>query len=268
MSSAAPISWAGLPLGPGVRILTCDENGLCALDKPAGVLSIPNGPKDQERALVRAPYREAGEYFEWEGGRLWLLNRLDSATSGVILAAANPEVAGIVRERFKRREVEKTYQALVFGRPSGRQEVWRDRIGVSRKGGRLRTGEGNVPAESEMKLVRTWAQSGGLPHLALIQLRPHTGRSHQLRVQCARRRLPIVGDQTYGDFPMNRMYAKATGAKRLMLHSLSTEVTYLLAGREFHFRAEAPLPPEFSVDKGSGLDPDGESGAPPLRPSH
>ena len=78
-----------------------------------------------------------------------------------------------------------------------------------------------------------------------MQLEPQTGRSHQLRVQCARRGLPIVGDQTYGDFRLNREFATATGCKRLFLHSLDTRFSYEFGGRTFQFAASAPLPADF-----------------------
>jgi 23S rRNA-/tRNA-specific pseudouridylate synthase len=68
-----------------------------------------------------------------------------------------------------------------------------------------------------------------------------------LRVQCAKRHLPIIGDQTYGDFARNREFAKATGEKRLFLHSLETSFDYEHAGRLWHFSAKAPLPVEFAA---------------------
>ena len=83
--------------------------------------------------------------------------------------------------------------------------------------------------------------------MALIQLEPRTGRSHQLRVQCAKRHLPIAGDQTYGDFGQNRAFTKLTGEKRLFLHSRATRFNYTLGGKEHSFAADAPLPREFSV---------------------
>jgi 23S rRNA-/tRNA-specific pseudouridylate synthase len=115
-----------------------------------------------------------------------------------------------------------------------------------KKGGRIRAAAdaGRVPAESQMRVIRARA---GDPPLALIQLEPRTGRSHQLRVQCAKRHLPIVGDQTYGDFGRNRDLAKRTGQKRLFLHSLETRFTYQWAGKEFKFTARAPLPAEFGA---------------------
>jgi 23S rRNA-/tRNA-specific pseudouridylate synthase len=85
------------------------------------------------------------------------------------------------------------------------------------------------------------------PPITLLKLEPRTGRSHQLRVQCALRRLPIVGDATYGDFARNREFAKATGLKRLFLHSVEASFDYEFGGRAFHFAARAPLPAEFET---------------------
>jgi 23S rRNA-/tRNA-specific pseudouridylate synthase len=64
-------------------------------------------------------------------------------------------------------------------------------------------------------------------------------------VQCAKRRLPIVGDATYGDFRANRDFAKRAGAKRLFLHSLETRFGYTHEGRARTFAAKAGLPPAF-----------------------
>lgn len=242
--------WNELPLGRGVALIVRDASGLAAFDKPAGVLSHPNEPADERRSLLVARYVVDGEYFEWTDGaaggtrRLWLLNRLDSATSGVILAADRAELAGEIRAHFKRKQVQKVYQALVFGAPRQSPETWRDRLAVDKRAGRIRTAaqDGHVPAESVMSLVQA---GSGEPRVSLLQLEPRTGRSHQLRVQCAKRHLPIVGDQTYGDFPRNRAFAKRVGTKRLFLHSMRTTFDYEHAGRKHHFSATAPLPVEF-----------------------
>jgi tRNA pseudouridine65 synthase len=244
--------WDALPLGRGVTLIVRDKNGLAALDKPAGILSHPNTSADERRSLLVARYVIDGEFFEWKDDRsgapapqrLWLLNRLDSATSGVILVADSAELAAEIRAHFKRKQVHKEYQALVFGVPRQATEVWRDRLAVEKRGGQIRTAAqaGHVPAESRMTLVR---QTVGEPRLALIRLEPKTGRSHQLRVQCAKRQLPIVGDQTYGDFARNRAFAKRTGSKRLYLHSRATRFDYEFQGRQQSFSATAPTPPEF-----------------------
>jgi len=247
---AATAYWQSLPLGRGVSLLKVDENGLAAFAKPAGVLSHPNERGDEPRSLLTARYVLDGEFFEWavdgsaQPARLWLLNRLDSATSGVILVASDGELAAAIRAEFKRKQVRKLYHALVFGSPRQPIELWRDRLAVEKRQGVIRTasGAGHIPAECRMSVVRA---SRGEPRLALLKLEPRTGRSHQLRVQCAKRMLPIVGDQTYGNFAANREFAKHTGLKRMFLHSVATSFDYEWRGRQSSFSAEASLPEEF-----------------------
>lgn len=239
-----------LPLGANVTLLVRDANGLMAFNKPAGVLSHPNAPGDEGRSLLCAPYVLDGEFFEWDVGapggprRLWLINRLDSATSGVILAADTANLAGEIRAQFKRKQVRKVYHALVFGSPRPSVQFWRDLLAVEKRGGRIRasTHTGHVPAESQMSLVRGGRRE---PRVSLLRLEPRTGRSHQLRVQCAKRGLPVVGDRTYGDFALNRVFAKAAGTKRLFLHSLETHFDYDYAGARHRFDARAPQPEIF-----------------------
>lgn len=232
-------------------MLNRDDSGLVALAKPAGVLSHPNEPGDEPRSLLTAAYDRENECYVWPAGdgriagNLWLLNRLDSVTSGLILAAGSEALARAIRELFHQRRVRKLYNALVFGVPPAEREVWRDRLAVEKKGGHIRTtAGGNIPAEALMRRLRTRRTE---PCVALIELEPKTGRSHQLRVQCAKRHLPIVGDATYGDFQANRAFAKTTKQKRLFLHSLHTEFEYTWQGRPHRFSATAPLPPEFEA---------------------
>jgi len=241
--------WSTLPLGRGVQIVARDANGLVAFDKPAGVLSHPNTARDEARSLLVAHYDTKGEFYHWPddagraAGKLWLLNRLDSATSGLLLAAASEKLALEIRALFQRRHIKKVYNAVVFGAPRAAREVWSDRLAVEKQGGLIRTAtSGNIPAEAQMRVLRTKREARVL---SLIELVPQTGRSHQLRVQCTKRHLPIVGDATYGNFRANHDYARATGEKRLFLHSVATEFEYTLNGREFHFMAKAPLPEEF-----------------------
>lgn len=246
MSATEADFWNTLPLGREVGVLTVDENGLAALAKPAGVLSHPNDAADAPRSLLQASYATEGEYYHWTGPagerRLWLLNRLDSATSGVILMCADAELAEVMKLHFRQKRVRKVYNALVFGRPQSSVQIWRDRLAVQRQAGHIRTSaQGHIPAESRMTLLR--ARGGH----ALLRLEPITGRSHQLRVQCAKRGLPIVGDATYGDFARNRDFARRTKHKRMFLHSLETSFDYEFRGRHCHFSAKAPLPVEFDT---------------------
>lgn len=248
MSGKIPTSLAALPLGPDVEVIAHDPNGLVALAKPEGVLSHPNDAKDRARSLLTAPYTLEGEYYDCglvDGvkQRLYLLNRLDSGTSGVILAALSEPLARDVRDQFKRRRIQKTYHAVVFGSPAPPVQVWRDRLAVQKKGGVIRTeASGNIPSEAKVQVIRI---QPGNPPVALIRLEPRTGRSHQLRVQCAQRHLPIAGDATYGDFRLNREFSRRTGWKRLFLHSSETTFEYEWAGKTWRFSAQAALPDAF-----------------------
>lgn len=249
MSAPTEQFWASLPLGRDVKLLTHDANGLAAFAKPAGILSHPNEAGDEPRSLLTVKYVIDGEFFEWpdEAGavrRLWLLNRLDSATSGVILAVADAELAVQIRAQFKKKQVRKVYIALSFGMTRQPMELWKDFLAIDKRAGQIRTGAaaGNVLAECRMSVVRTGHKE---PRVSLLRLEPRTGRSHQLRVQCAKRHMPIVGDQTYGNFPANRSFAKLAKTKRLFLHSLETHFDYEWKERRWTFAAKAPLPPEF-----------------------
>ncbi|MEJ6604182.1 MAG: RluA family pseudouridine synthase [Verrucomicrobiia bacterium] len=250
MNTLSPFS-SNAPLGKGVQVIVEDPQGLIALSKPVGVLSHPNQTGEEQRSLIKAAYSLDEECFTYrnskgEDERVWLLNRLDSATSGIILLARTEALAVSIRKHFKARKVKKIYAALVFGRPLKPKEVWQDRMSVTRQRGQIRTdsGAGHIPSEAHMQLVQT--NTNANPIISLIQLDPKTGRSHQLRVQCRKHQLPIVGDATYGEFKLNRAYGKKTGRKRLFLHSFRTSFSYEWEGETHEFSAQAELPDAFN----------------------
>lgn len=258
MTAAVAIDWQRVPLGRNVTVLRTHACGLAALAKPAGVLSHPNRAGDAPRSLLAAEYDVENECFVWNtadgaGQRVWLLHRLDSATSGVVLVAAREAIAAAVREAFAQRRVHKRYLALVLGHPRENEAVWRDAMEVRRERGvaraRSAAASSGLPAETAMRVVR---RLPGPPALTLLELEPRTGRTHQLRHQCARRHLPIVGDQTYGNFRLNRELARRFATERLFLHASRVELTFAPRGGEsVSFAAEAPLPPEFAAVAGS-----------------
>lgn len=235
----------GLPWGRGVKVLTCDGNGLLAVDKPAGVLSHPNKKGDKGRALLQAPYDEKRQAYlivDTKSGvenLVFLLNRLDSATSGIVLLALAEATAAAVLKAFEAKKVKKTYEALVFGAPRGGPPVWKDRLAVKHAEGGVRASRGgNLNAET--KLVKVEAVPG-LLGVSRLTLMPVTGRTHQLRIQASMRFVPIVGDRTYGDFQKNKLAAKK-GLKRLCLHCVRTELQYEVGDRSYLFDASSTSP--------------------------
>jgi len=234
-----------LPWGRGVRARATDPNGLVAVAKPEGVLSHPNRRGDERRSLLKAPYdlrREAYQVaVEGFEGPVFLLNRLDSATSGIVLLALSEATREAVAALFRRREVDKRYCALVFGAPPRAPALWKDRLAAERSGGKVRTRVAPGGAAAETRLIGARPVPG--PFLAsLLWLQPLTGRAHQLRAQCAKRGLPIAGDRTYGDYRKNKAFRAQGGAKRLHLHCASVSLEYALGGRKRRFRAEEPCP--------------------------
>lgn len=215
------------PLGLGVEIVRSGPAGLYALSKPSGVRSQPKEGGKDPQALFTCSYSLKDEAYhippDKGGGKVWLLHRLDAGTSGVILVANQEETAEEVKKAFAEHRVKKTYVALVFGKAKESACVWRDQIEVSKKGGvaRGKAGQG-LFAEATMRVKSTHSSPFGI--LSLLELKPTTGRTHQLRIQCANRKLPIVGDRTYGDFEKNRDFAQQAGRPRMMLHAEKVEL--------------------------------------------
>ena len=236
-----------LPWGKGVLLLACDPNGLIAVDKPSGVLSHPNKDSEREKSLLRLKYNAKEQCYlaPDDGadsiGEVYLLNRLDSATSGVVLLAFSQSVAAAALRAFKDRAVSKTYMALVFGIVDKGAAIWKDRIAVSHRQGMLRAKTG-AGALAETKVLKAELVSGLHSVISRVVFAPVTGRTHQLRIQSSKRRLPIVGDKTYGDFRKNKSVAKNDGLKRLCLHCMETSLSYELNGRRWNFSAHSECP--------------------------
>lgn len=249
---SAATSW--IPFGRGVRVVQSHPAGLIAVAKPDGILAHPNPGEASEKGtvLVEGNYSHEEEAFhirDGKGGirRVYLLNRLDSPTSGVLLLALDEGLADAVRALFAQSRVSKKYVALIRGRglrtPRG---TWQDSLVKSRgPGNSVRSGVGEGEGATAVTLYQ-WerAAAGDLP-LSLIRLEPRTGRTHQLRVQTAQHGHPILGDRTYGDFDFNKAVGTARGFRRLFLHAVSTEFTLPWAGQELRFSATAPMPEEF-----------------------
>lgn len=256
---------AAVPLHEGVRVLAEHPSGLVAVDKPEGVLSHPNGSEDNARSLIMANYsleEEAYHVRDGKGGirRFWLINRLDGPTSGVILLATDPLAAEAARRSFASREVIKGYLAICIGR--NRLPVlrctWNDLL-VTRRGGPegLRSEPvvpgrpARGPANQALTHVRVGAKGEGALDLVELHLEPKTGRTHQLRVQCAMRGHPILGDRTYGDFDANQTLGTKRGHRRLFLHAERLELTPVIGGEKIRFVAQSPVPPEFLAALGA-----------------
>lgn len=254
---------AWIPFGRGVRILVEHPSGLLAVSKPDGILAHPNPGEASEKGavLIDGNYSHEEEAFHVRDGvggirRVYLLNRLDSPTSGVLLLCLDGALAEAVRDLFAKAKVSKKYVAIVKGRGLRQARgTWQDQLVKTKgPGGSVRSGTSTGGGASAVTLYQ-WERAAAEPlPLSLLKLEPRTGRTHQLRVQTAEHGHPILGDRTYGDFEFNKIQGTARGFKRLFLHAFSTEFSLDWQGQRLEFSATAPIPKEFAEALGGQGD--------------
>lgn len=239
-----------------------EDDSLIAVAKPAGIATA-NVPAGEESvfALVRrmlerksrtkeppktgadaSSARSAGEPF------LGVVSRLDKPVSGVVVLAKTRAAAASLAAQFRERSVEKTYHAVVEGRfpsPIGQWATWRDvveRLGTDRdrRQGRGRPqasaarpaeadddGEGRgSAAELRARVLKRFGE------VSIVELRPLTGRRHQLRAQCAAHGCPIVGDRMYA--------ARLPFPAGIALHAREIAFDHPATGRRCRIVAEFP----------------------------
>ena len=190
------------------KVIYEDENVL-VLDKPAGLLSEAKGEYCPERTLADFGY---------------IVHRLDRDTSGVVILAKSEEVQKFLKKQFQARNVHKTYYAVVKGRPKLDQAridlpLLRDK----KRPTTFRVDANGKESETFYKVVKSNDK------YSLVELKPTTGRTHQLRVHLNYLGHPIVGDVVYGDGKGDRLY----------LHAASLEIT-LPGGKRVVFNSKVP----------------------------
>lgn len=206
---------------------------LIVVNKPAGMVVHP-GAGHASGTLVNAVLGYDPE-LEGIGGeeRPGVVHRLDKETSGLILLAKNERAHRWLQDQFRLRRVEKTYLALVDGKPptpSGRVEAHIGRDPSHRKRMAVVPESRGREAVSEYKTLESFKDH------ALLEFRPLTGRTHQIRLHCAFLGCPIVGDEIYG----RRHSSIELGRHFLHAHRLKI----ILPGEKEPKHFEAPLPAE------------------------
>jgi tRNA pseudouridine65 synthase len=163
------------------------------------------------------------------GAYLYPVHRLDRATSGVLLFALDVGAARAIGNAFQEGRVEKRYLALVRGAPPDHARVTHP---LSREDGEPQ------PAVTE---IATLARYG---RYALVEARPESGRTHQIRRHLKHLSCPIIGDVRYGKGEHNRFFRTKHGLHRLALHATSLSLVDPSTGERVTI--EAPLPEVFA----------------------
>jgi RluA family pseudouridine synthase len=227
-----------------IPILHHDDD-ILVVDKPAGLLSIPDR-YDPDAPVVAAALRG-----EW--GKLFVVHRIDKDTSGVLVYARNAEAHRVLNLAFGTRTVSKTYRALVRGLPDW--EETECELPLRADGDRMhRTvvdGHGGKTSKTVFAVLERFESRGAFPGAALVEARPETGRTHQIRVHLAALGFPCLCDRLYGDgepLLLSKFKKRWKGDEfeerpllsRAALHALS--VAFVHPGTRDALRFEAPLP--------------------------
>jgi len=204
-----------------VPILVLFENDdYLAVDKPEGVVSVAEAGKGGIPELLK----------DHHPGKLYPVHRLDRGASGVIVFAKNAAAHRHLNGEFDRREVSKTYLALV----DGTMAVSRGQINAPIR--EFGSGRMGVDPKRGKPSSTAWKIAERLDGATLLRVNPSTGRRHQIRAHLYHIGHPILGDLRYGD------RARQERVPRLMLHALALEFT-LPSGERV--AVEAPPPPSF-----------------------
>ncbi len=175
-----------------------EDRVLLAIDKPRGWMLAPVSWRNTGRNLQAAIESSiaAGDFWARSRGLKFLrhVHRLDADTSGVLLLAKSAGAVEGLSGLFEGREMEKTYLAVVAGKPGHRDWTCRLKLAPDKKQvGKMQVDPRHgKPAETHFKVLN--ARAG----FSLVECRPVTGRTHQIRVHLAESGLPIVGDELYG----------------------------------------------------------------------
>ena len=206
-----------------LEIIYQDEH-LIAVNKPFGVLSVPGRGEDKQDCIVSRLQQGFND--------VRVVHRLDCHTSGVMLLAIGLEMQRYLSRLFHDREIEKCYVALVRG-------IVEQSSGIIDMP--LRGDPENRPiqvidyvngkhAQTRWQLLR-YENTGAIKPMSRLQLRPVTGRTHQLRVHCMALGYPIVGDLLYND-------TDGSDAERMMLHAERLEFIHPVSNKRMRLISE------------------------------
>ena len=221
---------AGLTAALGQAIVF-ENDQLLVINKPSG-LAVHGG------SGINLGLIEALRQMRPESKFLELVHRLDRDTSGAVMVAKKRSTLTALHEDLRQGRISKIYHALVMGHWSKRVT----KVDAPLKKNELQSGERVVRVDSEGKTsITEFRLMETYERCSLIEAKPVTGRTHQIRVHALHAGHPIIGDPKYGDEPMNRLL-KGEGVKRLFLHA--AELRLRLPGSPERLIIKAPIEAE------------------------
>lgn len=201
-----------------------EDEHILVVDKPAGILIHPSRSKNDGTLanFVAGHYQRTGQKSAFHP-----MTRLDRDTFGIVLLAKNAHVHSLLQGA----DVRKTYHALVFGCPCEREGVIDVPIARRPLPSLLReVRPDGKPSVTEYRVLENFKK------LCKLELRPVTGRTHQLRVHCAYMGFPILGDPQYGS-EASRKFSGELGLEHQMLCARRLEFTHPVTGEEMRLES-------------------------------
>jgi len=213
-----------------------EDDDVIVLNKPAGLLSIASSP--EAASSEDTVLRRVRDYMQFKHGRktyVGMLHRLDRDTSGSLAVALSKDAHAAGRELFKHHRFERHYLALVHGIPDPPQGTIRARISSGYRDGRRKL----IDDDAEGLDAQTDYQvRERLKGAALLELRLHTGRQHQIRLHLEKLGHPLIGERVYTS---SSPKPRATEAVRNMLHAWTLAFPHPLTGVRIAVEAAVPL---------------------------
>lgn len=199
-----------LPTGEKLSILYEDRSVL-AIDKPRAWMLVPASWQKTSRNLQMALTSSIAARDFWARSRnlrfLRFVHRLDADTTGILLFAKSLGAVNTFGDLFESRKMEKTYLAVVRGQPGEKEWICRLKLGPDSK----QRGKMKVDARNGKEAETAFRVLAVLDNTSLVEARPFTGRTHQIRVHLAEAGLPIVGDELYGSASRSGLALRAVG---------------------------------------------------------
>lgn len=203
------------------------DNDLIAINKPSGWLVHRSWLDKHETVVVMQTLRDQ------IGQHVFPVHRLDRPTSGVLLFALSSEIARLMSEQFATKQIEKTYHAIVRGYVEGEATIDYPLVEELDKIAD-KFSDSNKPAQDAVTTYRGISKieipikvgKFDTARYSFVELKPKTGRKHQLRRHMKHIFHPILGDSKHGDLHQNRAFAEFFSIKRLMLHASKLQITH------------------------------------------
>ena len=222
------------PAQDGPLSILYEDDHLLAVDKPAGLLVHPSRAQltDTLANFIQGYYRRSGQHCACHP-----ITRLDRDTYGVVLLAKNAHVHALLNQLHLEGRLQKIYHATVFGGPEAAEGLIDAPIARRPLPSLLRyVNQEGKPSQTGFQVLRRDERT------CLLALQPLTGRTHQLRVHCAHRGYPILGDPQYGS-EASQAYSQSLGLSSQLLCAKELHLPHPITGEALtilsHFSAEA-----------------------------